>query len=146
MQKIRFICWVVIFLTGCASPKGLVVFKNINRPLQTIQQSIIQSFPGEPDKVLQGGRLLISQPFVIKDGQIELAQDQRVRYYVKVFIHGFQRPYTINVKGIEQRLTKHGFKDVKLNDWIAKGMAQMIYSDLNKSRKHRNIIDDFRPF
>lgn len=123
------------------------MFKNIDRPLQVIQHSIAQSFPGDPEKILNGGRLLISKPFIIKDGELDLAIGEKAhRYYVKVFIRGHRRPYTIDIKAIEQKRTKHGFKDADFSDWIAKGMAKIIHLRLNESREQKNIIDDFRPF
>lgn len=124
----------------------MVMVRNMDRSLLVIQNLISQSFPEGPAKVLRKGRLFVSKPFVIEDGMPVPAGRAPNRYYVRVFIRGVQRPYTLDIEGMEERLTKQGFRTVGRSAWIAKGMARVIHRKLTKRREQLNIIDDFRPF
>ena len=131
---------------GCASYRGMVMLRDMNQPLQTIQKMVSQSLPKGPAKVLKKGRLFVSKPFIIEEGQFVPAGQAKRRYYVRVFIRGSQRPYTLDVEGVEERFTGRGFQKVGRSDWIAKGMARIIHRNLTQRRKEQNMIDSFRPF
>ena len=135
-----------VLILGCASHRGMVMLRNMDRPLQAIQKLVSQSFPEGPKRVLRKGRLFVSKPFIVRNGVPVPAGEAQHRYYVRVFIRGGQRPYTIDVEGVEEKFAGQGFRVVGRSEWIAKGMARVIYEKLTKRREQMNIIDDFRPF
>ena len=122
------------------------MIRGVNRPLQVIKNVISQSFPDGLERVEKKGRVFISRPFIVKGGIPKPAGQSPRRYYVRVFIRGGQRPYSLDIEGIEERRKEGAFQRVGRRDWIAKGVVQIIYEKLNKHGEQMNIIDDFRPF
>ena len=119
--------------------------RRVDIPLQALQQEVAKVLPGGPSEVLEKGRLFISKSFIIENGQPVLSSGPGRRYYVKVWLRG-SRPYTIDIKAIEEKVFDSKRQVLGFSDWVAKGMERLIRARLTKRRKEMNLIDDFRPF
>ncbi len=144
------IAFAVGGLGGCASHRGFLVLRDIDKPLRGIQKVVSQSFPEGPAKVQRGGRLFISKPMVMEEGiLVSASPEARHRFYVKIFIRGGQRPYTLNIEAIEERKSNRDgdrFQVIGRSDKIAQSMTKVIYKRLRQQHEENNIIDNFRPF
>lgn len=145
LLRLFFLSLSLSWIIGCSTYKGLAIVRRVDIPLQALQQEVAKALPGGPSEVLEKGRLFISKPFIIENGQPVVTRDSGRRYYVKIWLRG-SRPYTIDIKAIEEKVLGSKRQVLGSSDWVAKGMERLIRTRLTKRRKEMNLIDDFRPF
>ena len=108
------------------------VIRDVNLSFIQLQRRVVQTLPGASGQWKNQGRLFISDRFTIQGKKVMLVKGKASpRYYVKVYIRGASRPYTINVEAFKEKLGPTGFRLVGKSRWVAEGVTRAIRQNLN---------------
>jgi hypothetical protein len=151
-----FICAAFIFILGGCSAMGVAPsryalrLKNVDWPLQELQNLIAIELPTGLRTTSPNGRELYSKYFVLSGDKYKPAAEAADRYYATVIVLGVERPYDLDIFVTREKRvlgdTGYEYEEVGHNMMLARELEYKLKVELAKRREDRNIIDDFRVF